>query len=1033
MDLFLFLITIFCLPLITKTQPFIDCSGKSFLCENSTHFTICVDVGGGVSMTVGNIVLSCPPTTFCDENNTFECEYRTSTSITPIPTSQGTDITTETTEARLTTNIYDEFLFTSDSQQAEENTVFPTQQKYIIPGNANVIFDDTDNAVLVYGNIDSELVNSTSINEKITKNVNVTNSENINDVKNKINDMNQKFTRRDKEPTPKLEESRNELSTDTTDKMMTSFSEIPSDSVTTEESSTLEYVTNTKNIEISATTSISLPDIGSELSNITHNSSNLKNISENIIKNNKTIDIDTNFTVNKLADNELSSIIIERSPFNALESNSNLSNAVGNDVNTSHNDEIITDKAKELLNMATESYIQNTTYSRDISPNFSAHLNETISTLPEESVILTTSTPVKIATSNLNTPTEIYAQNDVFSRGIVLPDSVDFNSAGNVLKITTLRSDKLGDNENIIYFEDLVHPTTKVDNVTSHMSTTTKTYSLNGIMPNPIIPPESSELDITFGDILKVNKDITDLQTPKQLYFTEKAVLNSTIKPDNQESSKTTNYSSFDNDLHIKLGKYINKFNFDVRNSTGQDTITDKNFQIRNKNTNTANIDSESSNVSTDVNTEIITDKTILGMETLNSTLYTDVETITEFTTENVVTLQQTKSYQTTLRSNDLGEIKNTFFEDTDYSVLLFPASTVETLVTELSTTPKTYIQNDIITNPIIPNDYPDSDISFDDLIKGNEDFIELKSPLQIPFTDRPISDITGRSESRESLRNFRSTSQNNSSNYDIISNSSEKVTKTNDIFDRTETITHNISITNVTDPHDHFVNNEAVIVANKSTNKELLLNKTNTTLNFTLLFPNTKNVLNTAKIRKEIIEKIPNADEIISPRYNLTNHGLNITTDLDVKNYTESNKTQYSLGDEKRVIDKVLLSNVLLKNVTGYFQNLNEKDIEEGKKVMKLSSSTSSNSSSSSSSSSSDKKKNKSNKKSTKKLSNNTNGFKCNEEGKFVDPNNCRKYYICSKTSKSVLRRKRKKCDSDEVFDDDKKKCVDEDSYECK
>ncbi|XP_047517885.1 metacaspase-2-like isoform X2 [Pieris napi] len=57
---------------------------------------------------------------------------------------------------------------------------------------------------------------------------------------------------------------------------------------------------------------------------------------------------------------------------------------------------------------------------------------------------------------------------------------------------------------------------------------------------------------------------------------------------------------------------------------------------------------------------------------------------------------------------------------------------------------------------------------------------------------------------------------------------------------------------------------------------------------------------------------------------------------------------------------------------------------------------------------------------------------FKCKKEGVFPDPNHCRKYYVCKKISKSKIRLKKKNCDSDEVFNKKKKKCVDEDSYEC-
>ncbi|CAG9563259.1 unnamed protein product [Danaus chrysippus] len=58
---------------------------------------------------------------------------------------------------------------------------------------------------------------------------------------------------------------------------------------------------------------------------------------------------------------------------------------------------------------------------------------------------------------------------------------------------------------------------------------------------------------------------------------------------------------------------------------------------------------------------------------------------------------------------------------------------------------------------------------------------------------------------------------------------------------------------------------------------------------------------------------------------------------------------------------------------------------------------------------------------------------FECEREGKFNDPENCRRYYVCKKSKNSTFRRKVKECDSDEVFHKKKRKCVDEESYECK
>ncbi|CAH0397569.1 unnamed protein product [Chilo suppressalis] len=57
---------------------------------------------------------------------------------------------------------------------------------------------------------------------------------------------------------------------------------------------------------------------------------------------------------------------------------------------------------------------------------------------------------------------------------------------------------------------------------------------------------------------------------------------------------------------------------------------------------------------------------------------------------------------------------------------------------------------------------------------------------------------------------------------------------------------------------------------------------------------------------------------------------------------------------------------------------------------------------------------------------------FKCEKEGKFADKSDCRKYYLCTKNNKSEFRTRKKKCESDEVFHKDEKKCVDADSNEC-
>ncbi|XP_046978812.1 MATH and LRR domain-containing protein PFE0570w-like isoform X2 [Vanessa cardui] len=74
-------IAILTLPLISSEN--IDCKGKSFHCVNSTHFKICVDLGGGVTRTVDEFLIPCPRSTVCNDINKFECEYQVTTTLSP--------------------------------------------------------------------------------------------------------------------------------------------------------------------------------------------------------------------------------------------------------------------------------------------------------------------------------------------------------------------------------------------------------------------------------------------------------------------------------------------------------------------------------------------------------------------------------------------------------------------------------------------------------------------------------------------------------------------------------------------------------------------------------------------------------------------------------------------------------------------------------------------------------------------------------------------------------------------------------------
>lgn len=57
---------------------------------------------------------------------------------------------------------------------------------------------------------------------------------------------------------------------------------------------------------------------------------------------------------------------------------------------------------------------------------------------------------------------------------------------------------------------------------------------------------------------------------------------------------------------------------------------------------------------------------------------------------------------------------------------------------------------------------------------------------------------------------------------------------------------------------------------------------------------------------------------------------------------------------------------------------------------------------------------------------------FTCKKAGRFPHESDCRKYYICYKIKKSEFKKKVRKCGSDELFNEDKRECVDAESYEC-
>ncbi|XP_045492191.1 probable serine/threonine-protein kinase DDB_G0282963 [Colias croceus] len=79
----LFLVTVIIQVDITCAENF-DCNGKAFYCLNSTHFMICVDFGDGISKSVDDFLIPCPPPTTCSETNIYECEFHETTTLNPI-------------------------------------------------------------------------------------------------------------------------------------------------------------------------------------------------------------------------------------------------------------------------------------------------------------------------------------------------------------------------------------------------------------------------------------------------------------------------------------------------------------------------------------------------------------------------------------------------------------------------------------------------------------------------------------------------------------------------------------------------------------------------------------------------------------------------------------------------------------------------------------------------------------------------------------------------------------------------------------
>lgn len=185
----------------------VNCNGKPFHCVNSTHFMICVDLGSGVSSTIDDFVIPCPPTTVCQGTNRFECEFpaittTTATSVAPLVASVSETMVTVTTpiyevttsipfeeyynKSTLSTTTLSEDVLITHQTIATEPTVTESTIQRITDRTQNIEVSDESNSTLsetiadvVQNDFTTPLPDYTSANvtepiSDATENVNVT-------------------------------------------------------------------------------------------------------------------------------------------------------------------------------------------------------------------------------------------------------------------------------------------------------------------------------------------------------------------------------------------------------------------------------------------------------------------------------------------------------------------------------------------------------------------------------------------------------------------------------------------------------------------------------------------------------------------------------------------------------------------------------------------------------------------------------------------------------------------------------------------
>ncbi|CAH1635321.1 unnamed protein product [Spodoptera littoralis] len=195
------LLVLIAIPAIASVN--INCNGKAFHCVNSTHFMICVDLGGGLSTTIDDFVIPCPATTVCHGNNIFECEFPKIEETLPPLHVIGVEKQSDISETTLVTNSVTEPMPTRrDTVSVFNDTVLTTAtpeeelvlNAFLVENNNETTGANTDNTTVINFQVNSNLIDSEKeINDRQSNNSNVTTisaidkNKGYNDVKNAKN------------------------------------------------------------------------------------------------------------------------------------------------------------------------------------------------------------------------------------------------------------------------------------------------------------------------------------------------------------------------------------------------------------------------------------------------------------------------------------------------------------------------------------------------------------------------------------------------------------------------------------------------------------------------------------------------------------------------------------------------------------------------------------------------------------------------------------------------------------------------------